>query len=155
MPTDSEKRKAALDFLTVHRTGVLATLSPEGVPHARLVYYACDNSFAIYFLTLKGTRKVSDLSSNQRAAFTVAVEEVPQALQIEGVVENITERATIDSTLSKLTENWLSNPSYGAPLTRFDTDSINYYRLTPTWIRWEDFTSGYKTADILTNIPAS
>lgn len=155
MPIDPEKRKAALAFLKAHRTGVLATISPEGAPHTRLVYYACDDAFIIHFLTLKGTRKAVDLASHRQAAFTVAAEQVPQALELEGTVEDVTETATIDSTLSKLTENWLSNPSYGAPLTRFDAGSIiTYYRLTPTWIRWGDFTSGHKTADVLTNISA-
>jgi general stress protein 26 len=152
--TDLDKRKIALNFLKAHRTGVLATISPEGTPRARLVYYACDDSFAISFLTLASTRKVDDLAANQHAAFTVAVEEVPQTIQMEGTVTDLTATGTIDATLSKLTENWLSNPTYEAPLTRLDSGGINYYRFTPTWIRWEDFTSGHKTADVLTIIPA-
>lgn len=157
--TDSEKRSAALAFLKAHRTGVLATISPEGVPHARFVYYACDDSFAVSFLTLADTRKVADLTNNNRAAFTIAVEEVPQTLQMEGTVTDMTESDLmtpdgIDSALSELTEKWLSNSTYRAPLTHFDQAVVKYYRLTPTWIRWEDFTAA-NTSDVVTIIRGS
>jgi general stress protein 26 len=151
MTTEPDKRKAALDFLKANRAGVLATLSPQGEPRARFVYYACDNTFAIYFLTMQETRKVSDLKENQHAAFTVASEKVPQTIQIEGVIENTTEAAIIDFPLIKLTENWLSNVVHGAPLTHIELGSLSYFKLKPTWIRWGDFTASNKE-DIFTEI---
>lgn len=154
--TNADKRASALEFLKNHKTGVLATISPDGMPRARLLYYSCDDAFNVSFLTLSTTRKVSDLSSNQSAAFTVAAEEIPQSLQMEGKISDLTDSGTIDASLSKLTEHWLSNTTFGAPLTRLDTEGIiKYYRFTPTWIRWEDFTSGQKASDIITDFVAN
>jgi general stress protein 26 len=151
MTTDPDKRKAALDFLKANKSGVLATLSPEGDPRARFIYYASDNAFNVYFLTMQETRKVEDLKVNQHAAFTVATEQTPQTLQIEGVIENTTESAIIDFPLIKLTENWLSNIVHGAPLTHIELGKLSYFKLKPTWIRWGDFTA-HDNKDVFTEI---
>lgn len=147
------KREEALDFLKTNRTGVLATLSPAGDPHARLVYYAADDDFNIHFLTLASTRKAADLTARPVAAFTVASTDIPRTLQIEGTVEDVTETATIDPILARLTENLFSNAPFYAPLTHFDQAAMRMYRLRPTWIRWGDFTHGVGEAEIFTVIP--
>ena len=150
--TNDQKKQDALAFLKAHRTGVLATRSPEGAPRARLVYYSSDDDFNIYFLTLSTTRKADDLLVYDRAAFVVAAEDVPQTLQIEGVVKNLTETAIIDPAVRKLFENIKSNTTYYAPLTRFDPGKIVFYGLTPTSVRWGDFTEGHASSEVLTEL---
>jgi general stress protein 26 len=146
------KRDEALAFLWGHTTGTLATVSSEGRPHARLVYYTCDDSFNIYFITLANTRKAQDLTADPRAAFAVAEVETPKTLQMEGTVADLTDTATIDPVLANLVEVLMSNKNYGAPLTRFDTSALKFYRLTPDWVRWGDFTHGYGSDAVLTQI---
>jgi hypothetical protein len=41
---------------------------------------------------------------------------------------------------------------YGPPLARFDTSTLRFYKLTPTWVRWGNFLFGKSTDDVLTLI---
>jgi general stress protein 26 len=146
------KREEALSFLVNHDTGVLATLSRANETHARMVYYTCDDAFNIYFITLKNTRKVSDLASNEQAAFVVSEMEVPRTIQIEGVVEDLTSSAVVDPLLTDFVHRLMSHDKYGIPLSHFDASELKFYRLTPTWVRWGDFTFGEGTDKVLTEI---
>jgi general stress protein 26 len=153
MRPDAEgKREEALSFLVDHDTGVLATLSREGAARARLVYYTCDDAFNIYFLTLKATRKVADLATNPRAAFVVSETDIPRTIQIEGAVEDLTDTATVDPILDDFVHRLMAHGKYGIPLARFDASELKFYRLTPQWVRWGDFTFGQGTDNVLTEI---
>jgi general stress protein 26 len=146
------KREEALSFLVDHETGVLATISKSGEPHARLIYYTCDDSFNVYFMTLKSTRKVSDLICNPRAAFVVSETERPRTLQIEGVVTDLTDTAIISPTLSDFVERLMAHTKYGIPLAHFDESEIKFYSITPSWVRWGDFTIGQGTNEVLSEV---
>ena len=146
-------RNTALAFLKAHITGALATVSPEGTPRVRTIYFASDDSFSIYFVTHGDTRKWTDLQTTAQAAFTIADETVPQTLQIEGTVSNLTKTALIDPALVDLTAVLLSNTNYFAPLTRFSPADMVFLKLTPHWVRWGDFSQGNGTNEVLTEIP--
>jgi general stress protein 26 len=146
------KRDEALSFLVGHSTGVLATVSKEGKPRARLVYYASDDAFRVHFITLANTRKAEDLAAHSHAAFVVAEAAAPRTVQIEGAVEDLTDSATVDPMLADFVRMLMSNTRFGAPLARFDTATLKFYRLTPDWVRWGDFTFGRGTDTVLTVI---
>lgn len=148
------KRDEALSFLVNHDAGVLATVSRDGQPGARMVYYTADDSFNLYFMTLKNTRKVADLAANVRAAFVVSDMDTPQTIQIEGNVADLTDTATLDPLLSDFVKRLSSHQSYNIPLTHLDASEIRFYKFTPTWIRWGDFTFGQGTDTVLTKIEA-
>jgi general stress protein 26 len=147
-----EKREEALSFLVDHDAGVLATLSGTGELHARLVYYTCDDSFNVYFMTLKNTRKVSDVAFNPHVAFVVSEMERPRTLQIEGIVTDLTDSATLNPLLSDFIQRLMAHTKYGIPLAHFDESEIKFYRLTPDWVRWGDFTFGQGTDEVLTEV---
>lgn len=151
-PDKLGKRDEALQFLLSHETGVLATGPVDSGPRARLVYYACDGSFNVYFLTLKNTRKVSDLSRNPRAAFVVSETDVPRTLQMEGTVTDSTETAEIDPLLTDFVHRLMSHGRYGIPLARFDRSELKFFKFTPSWVRWGDFTLGEGSDTVLTEI---
>lgn len=142
----------AQTFLSLHSLGVLASLSPQGGPRARTVYYAAGTDFTLFFLTTDGTRKVEDLNHDSRCAFVVSNEEGPQTLQMEGTVTDLTETATLDPVTHNLLEILLARGERFAPVTRLDMGSIHFYKLTPTWVRWGDFTQGQGTASVMTEI---
>ena len=153
MKKDNEgKREEALSFLVDHDAGVLATCSRANVAHARMVYYTCDDAFNVYFITLKNTRKVADLAANPQAAFVVSEMEIPRTIQIEGKVEDLTNSATIDPLLSDFVHRLMSHEKYGIPLSHFDASELKFYKLTPDWVRWGDFTFGQGTDKVLTEI---
>jgi general stress protein 26 len=153
MPT-IDTTNTAKAFLLSHSTGVLATLSPEGAPRARTMYYAGDDAFNIFFLTVEGTRKVDDLAHTAEAAFVISNEEGPQTLQIEGTVSDITETATLDPVTHNLLETLLARGEHFAPVTRLDMGSVHLYKLSPMWIRWGDFTQGQGSNAVLLEIPS-
>jgi general stress protein 26 len=145
-------RETARAFLQAHRTGVLSTLSPLGNPRARLVYFAGDADFNIYFMSMDTTRKAEDIRSHNKAAFVISSEEVPQTLQLEGIVEDITNTPAPDDTVENLFENLRSNATYFTPLARFDRGDIRFYRITPTWIRFGSFTHGHSSDEVFTKL---
>lgn len=150
--TESGKAAAA-SFLHTHSVGVLATLSPNGTPRARSVYYATDDSFSIYFWTLTSTRKTEDIATNAYGAFVVSDENTPQTLQIEGTISDLTETATINDVIHRLSEKFMERGTHFAPLTHLDSGKIVFYRLTPTWVRFGDFTDGFGSDKTFTEIP--
>jgi general stress protein 26 len=153
MEKDAEmKRDEALSFLVNHDAGVLATVSRDGQPGARIVYYTCDDFFNVYFMTLKTTRKVADLAANGRAAFVVADQEVPKSIQLEGNVADLTDTATVDPLLTDFVHRLMAHEQYGIPLSHLDASEIKFYKLTPSWIRWGDFTFGQGTDTVFTKI---
>lgn len=153
MKPDTEgKRDEALSFLVNHDTGVLATASLTGEPHARLIYYTCDDAFNVYFITLKKTRKVADIAVNNKAAFVVSEEEIPRTLQLEGTVSDLSDTATVDPLLTDFVHRLLSHKKYGIPLFHFDGGEFKFYKFTPTWVQWGEFTFGQGTDSVLTQI---
>lgn len=137
---EEQIKQLALDFLKKEKTGVLATATTDGVPHAALLYYVCDDAFTIYFSTLSSTRKFEVLSKNPRAAFAVTTIDVPQTLQMEGIVSEVEEDEKLKLGFSSLIEILESNTLYGWPITKMHEGKVVLMKLTPTWIRWGDFT---------------
>ena len=147
-------RKDALAFLTRHKTGVLSTVSAQGDAHSRLVHYVCDNQFHIYFSTLAGTRKVADLSGHPQASFVVATEDVPQTIQLEGTVSEITDEQKIERELAPLVEVLMSNTTFHWPTLKLDQGELKLMEFVPTWVRWADYAFAEKgTKHVFVEIP--
>ena len=151
-PDSEGTRDEALSFLVNHDVGVLATISRAGEPHARTIYYTCDAAFNIYFITLKNTRKAMDVASNPRAAFVVSEIEVPKTIQIEGNIADLTDTATNDALLTGFIHRLTTDKPYSIPLTHMDSGELKFYKLSPTWVRWGDFTFGTGSDQVLSRI---
>lgn len=151
-PDPLDKRDDALSFLVAHEAGVLSTISSENTSRSRLLYYTCDDSFNVYFITLANTRKVADLRKNHHASFVVADLNIPRTLQMEGTATDLTDTAEVDPLLSDFVHRLMSHKRFGIPLARFDASELKFFRFTPTWVRWGDFTFGEGTAEVLTEV---
>lgn len=132
-------RKDALAFLMRHKTGVLATVSAEGHPHASMVYYTAEDNFDIYFLTLINSRKFEALQANPRVAFTVSAPDMPQTLQIEGMAMDISLDEEAAKKKDRLVEILDSNPWFFGPITKLDPAERVVVWIRPLWIRWADY----------------
>lgn len=155
-PDSIGRRDEALSFLVNHETGVLSTVSPEGKPRARHVYYTCDDAFTIFFITLASTRKVADLKTHPYAAFVVSETDVARTLQIEGDIDDVTDTETMNPMITAFIRS-LTSPDrkHGIPLEHLDAATIKLYRLTPTWLRWGDFTFARGEDKVFTQIDPS
>lgn len=154
METDPKgKRDEALEFLVNHDVGVLATTSADGQPSARMVYYTCDDSFNVYFITLKNTRKAAQIAANAHVAFVVSETDTLHTIQIEGEAHDISETATNDALVTDFVKRLTKETPYGIPLTHLDPSSLAFYKITPSWVRWGDFTFGTHSNEVLTQLP--
>lgn len=134
-----QARTDALAFLKRHKTGVLAAAGHDNHPHASAVYYASDDNFNIYFLTLKNSRKYEALSAHPQVAFVIGTEGVPQTLQIEGLAKDITLDTNAQEKIGNVAEVLMANPVFAAPITKLDPASSALIWIRPTWIRWADY----------------
>lgn len=150
MNTITPQKTAAYNFLTAHAYGSLATLSQDGNPRVRTVYYACDESLSIYFLTLENTRKVADIRANPAAAFVVTDADKNSTMQLEGMFEEITDTTTFGPILSNLTARLFPNHALSAPITHMDSAKPVCFKLVPTWIRYGDFLQGSSSEEVFT-----
>jgi uncharacterized pyridoxamine 5'-phosphate oxidase family protein len=138
-PGKEKARQDALAFLKQHRTGVLAAVSRENKPHASAVHYTADDTFNVYIMTLTNSRKFGALSAHPEVAFTVAVEDVPQTLQIEGMAADISLTDEAGVKKDELFEIPGKNPLFYAPISKMDTHETAIIWIKPRWIRWSDY----------------
>jgi nitroimidazol reductase NimA-like FMN-containing flavoprotein (pyridoxamine 5'-phosphate oxidase superfamily) len=138
MNPDSNSRADALAFLKDHSAGVIATVSKDYTPHASVIYYVADDSFNVYFLTKRGSRKHAAIGAHPQVAFTIGRQEVPQTLQIEGVASELTSPEEKESHGTDLM-NMLATQTPGMiPAGKMDGDLAVMW-LQPKWARWGDF----------------
>lgn len=149
---NTKHREDALTFLKSHSVAALATLSAEGQPRVRLVYYTGDDSFTTYVMTLSNTRKVADIHANRRAAIVISSEDKTHTLQIEGMFEEMTDTETFGPVVTELTKHLYPEGEPSAPIAHMDTAHPVLFKLVPTWIRWGDFTHGTHTNEVLFEI---
>lgn len=147
---DSSK-EAARSFIKAHTLGTLATVSETG-PHARTIYYATNDQFEIFFVTLAGTRKVVDINGDHRAAFVISDENAPQTLQMEGTLLELPDTTIADPMVKELLDTLMERGSHFAPVTHMDASSILFYKLTPTWMRWGDFTKADGSDEVFSTL---
>ena len=77
---------------------------------------------------------------------------IPRTLQMEGTATDLTDTAEVDPLLSDFVHRLMSHKRFGIPLARFDASELKFFRFTPTWVRWGDFTFGEGTAEVLTEV---
>lgn len=150
--TDTTKKDEVLAFLKAHSLATLATISAEGYARARLIYYASDDAFNVYFLSLANTRKVSDIRANPKAAMVISDSDKQHTLEIEGVFEEMTDTATFGPIITQLSKNLFPDDGPEAPLTHMDKSVPVFFKLIPSWIRWSNFTQGRGNAEVFTEI---
>jgi uncharacterized pyridoxamine 5'-phosphate oxidase family protein len=138
-PEKEKARQDALAFLKEHRTGVLATMSRDYKPHASAVHYTADDTFNVYIMTRTNSRKFDALSAHPHVAFTVAVDDVPQTLQIEGTAANISLTDEADVKKAELFKIHGKNRLFYAPIFKMDTHETAIIWIQPRWIRWSDY----------------
>lgn len=153
---DTDARAQALAFLKNHKAGVLATVSSEGQPHASAIYYVCDDSFNVYFMTLINSRKFASFKANPKVAFTVGALDTPQTLQLEGTVTELRSEEETSEHIEDIVKVLTSNKHYFAPIMHLDPAKEVLMWLKPTWIRWADYATLDKGDEkIFTEIPVA
>lgn len=122
----------AKQFLGQFETCVIATIDGSGQPEAATVGFSVDDDFTLLIATNQKTRKAANLAKNNKIALVVGVEG-PKTLQLEGCAEKIDMQENQD----RIKLHFEKVP--GAK--KFSGESgQNYYLITPTWLRFTDYT---------------
>lgn len=122
-------------FLSQQTLGVVATLRPDGGPHATLVAIAVTDRFELVFDCLSGSTKAANLRSDPRVAVSLGGSTADErTFQCEGVAD-----VPDGADGERIRDAYLER--FPDARERVDWDGITYIRITPRWLKWWDFTS--------------
>ncbi len=133
-PTSKEER--IRKFLSSQKTGVLATVSPDGTPDAAALYYRTDKTFVVRFMTKRFTRKSGNLAYNKQAVLVVFDEPSQTTVQIRGEVSEITDEDESHAVfMESLRASLHTADSAIPPVTKLAAGNYVAYQLQPTEIK--------------------
>ncbi len=72
------------DFLRTHKTIILSSIGPDGVPHPMPMWFVADDDFAVSMATFRGTQKIANLRRDPRVS--LLVEAGREYSELKGVV---------------------------------------------------------------------
>ncbi len=130
-------------FLADHTTMTLATVGPDGTPHATDVYYAETGDLELYFVSIPGSRHARNLAYDPRIAATVHADSTRwrdiRGVQLEGACSRVTdeERVSAWARYAAKFSFMLADTALAGALQKVDM-----YRVPPHWLRWIDNTMG-------------
>jgi PPOX class probable F420-dependent enzyme len=78
--TDAEIR----DFFRTHKTIILSSIGPDGVPHPMPMWFVSDDDLAVSMATFRGTQKIVNLQRDPRVS--LLVESGREYSELKGVV---------------------------------------------------------------------
>ena len=128
------ERDKLLTFMRQELYAVQASVSALGAPQAALVGVVVSETFEVFFDTLAGSRKTINLRQNSAAAMVIgiAASGSERTVQLEGVAEE-----PRGEDLERLLELYFARFPDGR--TRQRSSGITYWRVSPTWLRYSDF----------------
>jgi hypothetical protein len=129
-------RDELLAFMRQERYAVQASVSPTGHPQAAIVGIVVSDRFEVFFDTLDTSRKAANLRRNPSAAFVIgpALANSERTVQLEGVADEPT-----GSELEQLLEIYFAKFLDGR--SRRSWPALIYVRVTPTWIRYSNYST--------------
>ncbi len=78
--TDAEIR----EFLRTHKTIILSSIGPDGVPHPMPMWFVADDDLVVSMATFRGTQKIVNLKRDSRVS--LLVESGREYAELKGVV---------------------------------------------------------------------
>ena len=138
--TIHQEQADAYNFLKNHKVGVLATVDPNGEPHAAAIYYFVDKGLTISFVTKTHTRKADNLQHNSHAALLVYEAESQTTVQVTGVVTAVTELLDINAILQQAIYASIDTANTSVPpLAKLKEGDYIGFRMEPKQVRMAVF----------------
>lgn len=127
-------RERLLTFIRQERYAVQASVSIGGAAQAALVGVVVSDRFEVFFDTLASSRKTANLRHNRAAALVIgpAAAGAKRTVQLEGIADE-----PAGAELERLLELYFERFPDGRD--RQQWPGITYWRVTPTWLRYSDF----------------
>lgn len=134
----SAARDAALTFIRSINAGVLATAGHDNLPHATVIHFVCDDTFNIFFVTKKESRKYKAIQAHPQVAFVVGSVEIPRSLQIEGVASEVVHDDAKQVHATELMNVLATHVPGYVPVGKMDGELALMW-IQPKVVRWSDF----------------
>src|SRR5262245_32887450 len=130
MRTD-ERQQIVRSFLAQHKLGAISTVHADGSPEAAIIQVTLGDHLNVVFDTATSTRKLANLTSDNRVALVVGWDE-NVTVQIEGSAVPVAET----EKNQRLREVHIAN----CPLeSEFLKQGALLFEIVPRWIRYSDF----------------
>ncbi len=128
------------NFLNAHRKAVFANLDKSGLPATSLLLYAIDDDFNVYFGTRRAFSKYGDIIAHPVVSLSVIEEAVDplKVVDIRGTVNEVPGKELDSVHAFFKTKNPAKYYVEGA-------EDFTMFKLTPTFMRWLDASSGELT----------
>lgn len=133
----NELQTNVLNFLKndEHITAVLGTASANGIPHTSPVYYAIDDDFTLYFLTVSNTHKYKNLLENPHVSITIGFGPTHTSVQGVGTAEALEIDSPKQNSTILAIRDRLQGKGFVWPvlkLTHSDIDDVVVFKVTFT-----------------------
>jgi len=129
-------RAHLLAFMRQERYAVQASVSASGTPQIAVVGVVVSDRFEVFFDTLDSTRKAANLRRNPAIAVALGptAEATERTVQLEGTADE-----PRGDDLQRLLDLYFDRFPDGRDRQRWP--GIMYFRVTPTWLRYSDFST--------------
>jgi general stress protein 26 len=138
----SEQSLQITNFIVNNHVGVLATVGPDSLPNASVIYFATNKSnLHIYFITKEETTKSQHLKQNPNVSLVVFDETAQTTAQVRGTAGQVNDSELFSKVWKKI-EDYSSKTTKttGLPIEKLDAGGYVLFKITPQAIRL----AGYK-----------
>lgn len=133
-------RAQVIDFLNAHRKAVFAIIDADGEPTTSLMLYTIDEEMNVYFGTRKAFKKYEHMKAHAIVALSV-IEESIDPLRVTDVRGHVVELTPEEKEAAYAYFKSKNSSKYYVE----GAEDYVMFKLTPTFVRWLDATSGELT----------
>jgi len=137
-----------LDILSACVDMTIATMGPDGAPHATVVSFVHDG-LLIYFGCAAGSQKATDIARDPRVSITVTP---PYAnwMEIKGLsMSGTAAPVTTEGEIGKAGKLMLDRFEMLSSMPIFDEASVRLFRVKPQIVSILDYTKGFGHTDVV------
>lgn len=136
----TESNQRIYDFLKMHPIGVLATVDPNGNPHAAAIYYAINDEFTVTFMTKRDTKKHDNLLHNNHVMLVVFEAFTQTTAQIIGIAKDISDTSEAEAVYKNMVQAAERTSDSGVPpISKLYAGNYVAYQIEPVQIRMAMF----------------
>lgn len=135
--TMTERQQRIYDFISTNRAGVLASVDPNGEPHATVIYHAISGTdFSVSFLTKRGTKKYDNLVHNNHVVLVVFDAKDQTVAQVIGEAHELTDNDSVNDVAAAVNQTSLeTSPNGIIPIAKLDAGEYTGFKIVPKQIR--------------------
>ena len=127
-------------FVKSQSRAVIATSDLSNQPSTSVIFYVLDKNDELHFITKSQTKKSENLKDNNKAALTIVDTDKPIAVNLTGVVVEITDQTTRDSVMQEVFKLSYSELHDYAPIIKLHKGSFSVMKFIPKQAKMTDYT---------------